>query len=80
MVELVRTFLPGTLCFLATLVGPSSPAATLSSGWSNEIRLGYDHFSHNYRLIDQDTTNTFSEGNLRVKMAYRPPDGGGAAP
>lgn len=51
---------------------PSPSAQAAGSHWSTEIRLGYDSFSHDYRVIDRDTTNAFSEGSARISVGYRP--------
>jgi hypothetical protein len=64
------SLLPVVLLFAAP------PLHARSSAWTPEIRLGYDYFSHSYELIDQDTTNTFSEGNLRLILGYHPTSSG----
>lgn len=57
----------------AATAGLLLPARAESSDWSREVRLGYDYFSHDYQVIDRDTTNAFSEGSVRFVLAYRPP-------
>ncbi len=66
----------GIFLLPALLVSAPHPLCARPSGWTPEIRLGYDYFSHSYELIDQDTTNTFSEGSLRLILGYRPPSTG----
>ncbi|MCK4546315.1 MAG: hypothetical protein KAW17_02645 [Candidatus Eisenbacteria sp.] len=80
MRSLPPALLPGCIAFVAAITLTHIPALARPAGWSREIRLGYDRLSHDYRLIDQDTTNTFSEGNVRLRVAYRPSSLSGGEP
>jgi len=41
-----------------------------------EVGTGYDLFTHSYRVLSSDTSNTTSEGNLQLNVFWSPPTAG----